>query len=245
MNISTSPSFDLCPNSPTCPRIYPTDRSTVIVQGKKLDNLAARRVELDVPDDEDLVEIPETLLDEIRMLDEDEFGKVLFGLGGRDYLKVENRPRYKVASDGGDYDRFQRGLTLAAKEHAGWLSFLDQQHAEDVAWRRVRLFHLEPEEYGLYELHCFEDAVEHHEQIQVLVHDDDALADLPDYYVVDGKHVIRSIFDEDGEFVGAVRVTGVDVIAYRELAKALYADGVDFHTWWAKHPQYHRSLRAA
>ena len=237
--------FDSCPNSPICPRIYDTDGDDVIVQGKKLADAAVRRAEFDVPDDEDLLSFPRNLLDQLRLLSPGEFEAVWDKISPRHILRVENRDTYLVDSDGDDFERFRDGRTLASEQHASWLAHLDQARGQGVAWSRVRLFRGDPTDYGLYECHAFVDSADHGEQIRVVQHDDPDLIDVPDFHVLDNRHVLRLVYDQAGRHLGAVLVSGTDAVVYRQLAKALYADGQDFTAWWNDHPQYHRTLRAA
>ncbi len=82
---------DTCPNSPVCPRIHATDGPDLIIQGKKLPDAAQRRAELSVPDDEELVSAPRTILDEARLLDPAEFLTAFFAYDAHDLLRVENQ----------------------------------------------------------------------------------------------------------------------------------------------------------
>ncbi len=102
-----------------------------------------------------------------------------------------------------------------------------------------------PTEYGLYECHAFVDSVGHGEQISILQHVDPGLVALPDFYVLDGEHVLRHVYDATGHHRGGVIVSGVEAIAYRALAELLYDRGQDFAAWWSEHPEHHRALRAA
>lgn len=189
--------------------------------------------------------IPRAMLDERHTLSGDELDAWFDTHHTSDLLRIENRPEYLVDSDGGDYERFQQGRTLTSAEHAQWLGYLDSERTAGRTWRRARLFHGHPGDYGLYECHAFVDSAAHGEQIRVLEADAAELPDVPDFFVLDGRHVLRSVYDEVGHHLGGVIVTGSDAAVYRTLAAALWVDGEDFSTWWAAHQQYHRTLRAA
>jgi hypothetical protein len=54
-----------CPNNRICPTVYATDRETLIVQGYKILD-AEERAALGLPPGEDAVEIPRSLLPEVK-----------------------------------------------------------------------------------------------------------------------------------------------------------------------------------
>jgi hypothetical protein len=73
-----------------------------------------------------------------------------------------------------------------------------------------------------------------------------ALAQVGDFFVLDGKHVVRSRYDSDCRFVGAGVVNDPHSAApLVALAELLWNQATDFTTWWDAHPSYHRDTRVA
>lgn len=52
-----------CPDGNTCPTFYKTDRGTVVVQGNRLPD--AELAEMNLPEGEIALEVPEALLEEV------------------------------------------------------------------------------------------------------------------------------------------------------------------------------------
>jgi hypothetical protein len=245
-----------CPNGDICPHIHDTDGDTVLAQGTVVTDPAVLAQFRNVPAHEGFVELPRTLLDEPHLLTGDELAEWSRRHSGHDggqvVLKVENRPAYRVQSDGDDLQRFRDGLTLASTEHRAWLQLLD---ANPDTRYRLRLFpHADIGEYGRYACHAYAEAVDHGEDIRVLSglgsSDDYATAasdyvDLPDLLVRGCGAVLRQVYDADGTFMGGIEVTGADRAVYRALVDQLWNQATPFTSWWTEHPEHHRTLRAA
>lgn len=73
-----------------------------------------------------------------------------------------------------------------------------------------------------------------------------ALAQIGDFFVLDGRHVVRSRYDETGRFVHA-EVIGDPASAapFLAIAELLWNQATNFSTWWDTHPHYHRDTPVA
>lgn len=68
---------------------------------------------------------------------------------------------------------------------------------------------------------------------------------IGDFNVVEHQHVVRSRYDTNGAYLGAVQVSADAAESYAALAELAWQLATPFTTWWTSHPQYHRATRAA
>lgn len=233
-----------CPTGPTCPRIEDTDGDTVIVQGATVTDPAVL-AELGTAAHESAVEVPRSLIYGNRILDLDELVEWLGQRHTRDLFRLETRSAYAVDSDGDDYRRYLRGdgePNAAAK--LPWLDTLASDTANGRIWRKVHLVRGPLTDYERYEFEWgFAYNVQAGERIRVLEVDDEqaaAVAELGDFFVLDGVHVLRNLYDDAGGFLGGEVIYGGEAAALRALVGWLWASSHSFTEWWAAHPQYHR-----
>ncbi|MQA63493.1 MAG: hypothetical protein GEU86_18865 [Actinophytocola sp.] len=69
----------------------------------------------------------------------------------------------------------------------------------------------------------------------------EVLADVGDFFLVDGEHAIRMNYSASGDFDGAVPVGPEVADCFRVLAHTSWQLATPFETWWGEHPQYQRS----
>ena len=69
------------------------------------------------------------------------------------------------------------------------------------------------------------------------------LEDAPgDWWLIDGRDVVRMHYHPDGRFRGAEVLEDPEHVSWHHLAAdAAWQVAEDFTTWWARHPQYRRS----
>jgi hypothetical protein len=73
-----------------------------------------------------------------------------------------------------------------------------------------------------------------------------ALAQVGDFFVFDGKYVVRSHYDETGRFVHAgVIDDSASAAPFLAIAELLWNQATNFSTWWDAHPRYHRDTQVA
>lgn len=234
---------DDCPNGLDCPRIHDTDGDDVIVQGVRLTDLEAL-AELHLPEHESAVVVPRNLVYPTAMT----LAVMADWIGARHshhLLRIENRSAYASASDGGDFARYLKGET-EPDEGAAWQDRLRRDTAGGRRWAKVHILRGEPTEYERYEFDWgFNRTVGAGEDVRILEVASTEFPDVPDFFVVDHEHVVRSVYSDTGAFVAAHVVTGPDAAVYRALAASMWARGERFTSWWEAHPEAHRRPRAA
>ncbi len=241
-----------CPSGGTCPQIRDTDGEDVIVVGTPLvdpDILA----ELDLPAHEAAIATPRSLIYERRMLDVDELQEWLRTHHRHDLFRLEVLDSYAVDSDGDDYHRYLSGAaTPDAAAKQPWLDMLAADTAAGRIWRKVHVVQGALSDYERYEFEWgFAYNATAGEQCRIL---DDAgplapasvaaLAGLGEFFVADGEHVLRNVYDAEHRFVGSHVVYGDEADALRAVVGMLWDCSVPFTQWWAAHPQYHRTRAA-
>lgn len=206
--------------------------------------------ELGLPDHESAVEVPRSVIYEKRVLDVDEMAEWLGGHHTRDLFRLETRHTYTVESDGDDYRRYLNGEAepdAAAKQP--WLDTLAADTAAGRVWRKVHLVRGRITDYERYEFEWgFAYNVVCGEQVRVLEIDGpraSRLVDLGDFFVLDGEHVLRNLYDDAGRFLGSQVVYGGEASALRAIIDWVWDAAEPFTSWWERHPQYHRTTGAA
>jgi hypothetical protein len=238
-----------CPTAGTCPQIRDTDGEDVIVVGTPVTDRAILD-ELDLPEHEAAIATPRSLLYERRMLDVDELSEWLRQHHSYDLFRLETLDSYAVDSDGDDYHRYLSGAdapNAAAKQP--WLDMLAADTAAGRIWRKVHVVQGALSDYERYEFEFgFAYNAPAGEQCRILDAEGPlspdsvaALAGLGEFFVADGEHVLRNVYDSDHRFVGSHVVYGDEAVALRAVVGMLWDCSTPFAQWWSAHPQYHRS----
>lgn len=234
---------DDCPNGYDCPRIHDTDGDHVIVQGDRVTHPAALE-QLHLPDHESAVSVPRGLIYPQPM----SLPEMADWIGARHVshlFRLENRDSYASASDGGDFARFLAGEETPLEGQA----WRDQLERDTAAGRRSSKVHvvrgpLSP--YQSYEFSwAFTRTARAGEDVRVLEAGPHDLEGVPDFFVLERRHVVRSSYDASGKFIGAHVVLEPDAAVYRNLAARVWANAIPFGQWWDAHPSEHRNRNAA
>jgi hypothetical protein len=230
---------DDCPHGHDCPRIHDTDGDTVIVQGDRVTDPAVLE-HLHLPEREGAVEVPRTLIYPPRLT----LGEMAEWIDERHtfhLLRIENRRAYAAASDGGDFARYLAGESEPT-QGAQWQDRLRASTNAGKLWTKLHV--IESGELSPYERYECEWGFAHTtragEVVKILSAEPGALADVPDFWVVDYEHVMRMDYDDAGKFTSAQAVTGPDAATYRALARVLWAQAEHFDAWWSAHPDFRR-----
>lgn len=233
-----------CPTGGTCPRIIDTDGDDVIIQGPTVtdpDTLA----ELDMPAHESAVRAPRTMLYDVQVLDIEELGKWLAHNHTADLFRLEVRDAYAVDSDGDDYRRYLSGEGEPNAEAKGpWLQQLRSDTEAGRIWRKVHLVRGPLTDYERYEIEWgFLFNATAGEQCRILEVDEARavqLGALGDFFVLDGEHVLRNLYDDADRFLGGQVIYGGEAIALRAVVDWVWDAAEPVTSWWERHPQYHR-----
>ncbi len=236
-----------CPNLNDCPKVYePIEDGRVPVRGDKLD--IAQRAKLGpLPDHEDVVLVPTTVLSDVReVLTLDELGDFIDRHHTFDLFRLEVLPFYNSGSDDDDLHRYLRGdpaPTAKVKQAS-----LERIRTDTGAGRIRRRVHAVAEpltDYLRYEAewgYVFNSSAGERIRIATLT---EALTRVGDFFILDGEHVLRSRYDESCRFSHAEVLQPDATVPYVALAELLWDDAVDFAPWWAARPADHRDTEAA
>ncbi len=184
------------------------------------------------------------------MFDETELGRYIDEHLTRWAFRLELLDRYDVASDGEDFERFIRGEQEPTPERKQpWLDQLRREHEAGIHNHRVHVLCTPLTDYLRYECewgYAFNAAAG--EDIKIIDLAEraapDGLVDH-DFWLIDDAHAIRMYYTDDGQFRGA-ELLGDDALPrYRTAREAAIAASEPFASWWMRHPEEHRSLRAA
>lgn len=217
----------------------------MIVRGDKAH--AAVLAELNLPDHEGAVIVPPSLVLGIReVLTLDQLGEFVAKYHTRDLFRLETLSFYNAASDADDLHRYLRGEPApAAEAKRPWLDRIRADVASGRSWRRIHAVAEPLSDYVRYE--CEWGYVPNSaagEQIR-MTELTPALAAIGDFFVLDGKHVARSRYDETGRFVNAEVMGDSASVPFLAIAELLWNQATNFSTWWNSHPRYHRDIPVA
>ncbi len=236
-----------CPNALDCPEIRgPLDDGRVVVRGDKPD--AAVLAELNLPDHEGAVVVPPSLVLGVReVLTLDQLGEFVASHHTRDLFRLETLSFYNAASDADDLHRYLRGEPApTADAKRPWLDRIRADVTSGRAWRRIHAVTQPLSDYVRYECewgYVPNSAAGEQVRIAELT---PALAEVGDFFVLDGRHVVRSRYDETGRFVGAeVMGDSASAVPFLAIAELLWNQATNFSTWWDAHPCYHRDTPVA
>ncbi len=234
---------DACPNGLDCPRIHDTDGDHVIVQGDRVTDPAVLE-HLHLPEHETAVSVPRGLIYP-QPMSLAELGDWIGRHHDSHLFRLENRDAYSSVSDGGDFARFVAGED-GPLEGAAWRDRLERDIAAGRHWTKV---HVVRGALSDYERYCaawpWPRTTDAGEDLRVLEAGPYDLEGVPDFFVLERRHVVRSSYDDTGRFVGAHVVPEPDAAVYRDLAARVWADSVPFAAWWDAHPLEHRNRNAA
>jgi len=237
-----------CPTGGTCPRIVDTDGDEVIVTGPVVTD-ADMLAELDMPAHEGAVRTPRSLIYGAKILDIAELGEWLGQNHTSDLFRLEVRDAYAVDSDGDDYRRYLSGEGEPnAADKAPWLQQLRTDTDAGKIWRKVHLVRGRLSDYERYEIEWgFLYNATAGEQCRILEVDETRaaqLAALGDFFVLDGEHVLRNLYDDDDRFLGGQVIYGGEAAALRAVIDWVWDAAEPVSDWWDRHPEYHRANRA-
>lgn len=185
------------------------------------------------------------------MLDEKQLGALLMGArDGGSVFRWEGLRQYTVGSDGGDFERYVKGLpgpSLTRKQ--SWLHMLRGEAVRGVHWHRVRLIQPPLSDYERY-------SCEWGYAYNIWAGDDVRILDTSevgpppvhplDFWLVDDDRVAVMHYDGEGHYLGADLVTEPDEVKkYVTARKALWEVANPFAIWWDAHLEHHRELKAA
>jgi hypothetical protein len=187
------------------------------------------------------------------VLNEQELGEFIDRHFTHSLFRLETLERYDVESDGGDFEAYLQGKpSPAAAGKQAWLDQLRCEAAEGKHSQRLRVVGDPLSDYIRYECEWgYVFNAQAGEEIRVLDLGQldwraDLLADEEDFYLVDDQWLVRMIYDDAGRFLGAEVVgESEEFERVQGLIDQLWGVAVPFADWWAAHPQYWRSNRAA
>jgi hypothetical protein len=182
-------------------------------------------------------------------MDEAELGDYIDSLFTRTLFRLETLAFYDVDSDGTDYHRFlagEPGPTIARKQP--WLDTLAAERARGLYTHRVHILTPPLTAYLQYECEWgYAYNARAGEDIRILdlseQPEPEAIVDH-DFWLIDDRRVARMHYDRGGRFAGADVAAASDVPRYRRARDAAWAAAEPFATWWARHPEHHRPVRA-
>lgn len=185
------------------------------------------------------------------MLTLPELGELINERHTFDLLRVQTLDRYDAASDGDDFQRYLAGESEpTASRKRPWLDHLRTLVDSGRAWRNVHVLSTPLSDYlryacewgYAYNVTSGQDVLIVDPADDVVMH---ALVAVGDFWVIDQKMVVRMRYDSGGRFVGAEPVSDEDRgMLFRAVAGLLWRQAEPFTSWWARHPQYHRSSGA-
>jgi len=233
-----------CPNTLDCPQLYdPLADGRLPVRGDKPD--ATLLADLDLPDHEGVVLVPPSLLQEVReVLTLDELGEFVAKYHTGDLFRLETLPFYNAASDEDDFRRYLRGDPApSAQAKRPWLDRIRADAAAGRAWRRVHAITHPLSDYVRYECEWgYVPNTAAGEQVRI-TELTSALAQVGDFFVLDGEHVVRSRYDSDCRFARAEVIHPDSAASLVALAELLWNQATEFAVWWEAHPSYHRDTQ--
>ncbi|MGH3898274.1 MAG: DUF6879 family protein [Pseudonocardiaceae bacterium] len=189
---------------------------------------------------------PSLVLGVREVLTLDQLGEFVASHHTRDLFRLETLSFYNAASDSDDLRRYLQGEPApTAEAKRPWLDRIRVDVAAGRAWRRIHAVTQPLSDYVRYE--CEWGYVPNSaagEQIRI-AELTPALAQIGDFFVLDGKHVVRSRYGETGRFVNAEVLGDSSAAPFLAIAELLWHQATTFSTWWDAHPRYHRDTPVA
>lgn len=183
------------------------------------------------------------------MLDEHELGNYIDSRFTRELFRLETLDNYDVASNGDEYRRYVGGEVAPDPERKmPWMEHIRGEVARGAHTYRVHVVRSPLNDYLRFE--CEWDYVYNAragEHIRIL-----DLAERPrpanlldeDYWLIDGRDVLRMHYDDDGRYVGAEIAPEEALSRYLAAMDAAWSGAVDFADYWKAHPGYWRDPTA-
>lgn len=183
------------------------------------------------------------------MLTVEELDGVIEG-ARRSVFRFETLASYAVPAESSEFRSYLHG---GLPDRAAWQPWLDYLRAEADrgVWRhKVHVLATPLSDYLRYECEWgyAVTTTETPEEVRILDLTETArpreLAVVDhDFWLVDGKRVVRMHYADDATFLGA-ELLGHEVTSrYRAARDAAWRLAVDFGPWWAARPGYHRDHR--
>ena len=161
-------------------------------------------------------------------------------------FRLEALPAYAVPVESAGLNAYLAGKPFQKSETGqAFNDWVRAQVEAGVTWHRVRVVRGPLTEYERWECewgYTVSEEFGHHTFVLDLSEVADP-PDLPDYdwWMFDGRVVLRFHYDDTGGFVGADAVEDADQLqAHRRYRDAALAAAVPFPAYWAAHPQYWR-----
>lgn len=183
------------------------------------------------------------------MLDEQELGEFFASHFTRTAFRLELLPEYAVGSDGGDYQRWLDGAPEPTWERKNaWLDVLREDTAAGRANSRVKVMSQAVTDYERYACEWgYALNVQAGEDVRILDlaenHLPGPLMHVRDFWLLDDEAVIVMHYDEHGRFLGGEPTHNVS--RYQRARDLAVSASEPFEQWWARHPELHRTRRAA
>jgi hypothetical protein len=192
--------------------------------------------------------VPPSLVLGVReVLTLDQLGEFVARHHTQDLFRLETLSFYNAVSDSDDLGRYLRGEPApTAEAKRPWLDRIRADVTSGRAWRRIHAVTQPLSNYVRYECewgYVPNSAAGEQVRIAELT---PALAQVGDFFVLDGRHVVRSRYDETGRFVHAeVMGDSASAAPFLAIAELLWNQATNFSTWWDAHPRYHRDTTVA
>ncbi|MGH3695428.1 MAG: DUF6879 family protein [Pseudomonas sp.] len=236
---------DFCGNGLNCPALRWRENGQLIVSGPNVTDPEVLR-ELALPDHEGAIEVPPEMFagHGPALLDIDGMAEYISQRHNRDLFRLETLSYYDVPSDGDDYRRYLRGeADPNAEAKQPWLDRLRADIAAGRQWRRIHALTTPLPDYLRYECEwAYTFNVAAGEDVRIIDDASEAFLGVGDFFVIDGEHVVRSHYDQDGRFLGAEVVMEASARApYVAFAELIWRTAQPFIGWWEQHPEYHRA----
>jgi hypothetical protein len=153
------------------------------------------------------------------------------------YTVDVEQPRFRAYVAGEPYD--------PEAEPKAWYAEIERRVSEGVAYRKVRVVDGPLSEYERWECEWSYTATEERGQRTFILDRSEAAAvpELPgyDWWLIDGRVVLRMHYDGSGGFIGAERLDNAGAVAeHSRWRDAALAAAVPFPDYWRAHPQYWR-----
>ncbi|MFD7510308.1 DUF6879 family protein [Streptomyces sp. NPDC059853] len=179
------------------------------------------------------------------MLSSEEFD-AYFDNAKSEWFRLEGLSSYKV-----DVEQPRLRAYLAGEPYAShaapspWYEEIERRVREGIAFRKVRVLAGPLSEYERWECEWSYTATERLGQRTFIIDrsEVDTLPELPpfDWWMMDGRVVLRMHYDNQGRFLGASAIDDPEeVAAYVRLRDQALDLATPFPAYWRSHPQYWR-----
>ena len=179
------------------------------------------------------------------MFDEEQLGEYIDSRFSATLFRLETLDRYDVGSNGDDYERYLAGEPGPTMSRKGpWMEHIRGEVARGLYTNRVHVVRGPLTDYLRFEFEWgYVYNAEAGERIRIV-----DLAEQPypdglldeDFWVIDGRDVVRMFYDAEGSYLGAEPVPDADKAGYLRCETVAWAAGVAFADYWRTHPQYWR-----